>query len=379
MLVVGDDLVFVGGPLTDPENLSIANPALMSRDIATGDLNWTYNRLGAPVIVQNLATDGEHVYALLFSAAQAYPDAPVTYRLVALDGETGDVRWETPTLEELTGLDAAQGHTAGQPVIVGDTVVMNYGPEVLIALDRESGDVAWIIAPDEVASYPMDMVPMITIAANERHVYRALPSGVIQEIDIATGEIVQEFGAPIEGEAVRSVSIHLQGDSIVVVSGYVADGSSSSRIDVYETATKKGGWTSVRPDTLFGEVVVTENAIVVAEAYVPEPSLLERILPFDWGSNDALISVISLDLATGEDLDLFADAELETLPSISAAANTVCLAANTMRCVDPEDNEMQVEEYKVEAYAPFTPPVYWEGQIIIGNGMGPLTVAKPVE
>jgi hypothetical protein len=241
MLVVGDDLVFVGGALTDATNLSIANPTLMSRDIATGEPNWTFRKPGVQLWPQQIATDGEHVYAVLFN-----PNLPMTYRLVALDGETGEVRWETETLHEFAGVEPSERYSTGNPVAAGDIVLVSYGPEILLALDRATGEVVWTHAPEEGQSlYPEDAyLGGSPVVATSETAFRGLPDGSVEEIDLESGTVRSLIPGPQEQEIVTYMTLHLQGDYLVIKREVVSDGGGIRyAIDVHNVVTREGGWT----------------------------------------------------------------------------------------------------------------------------------------
>jgi outer membrane protein assembly factor BamB len=375
MLVVGDDLVFVGGALTDATNLSIANPTLMSRDIATGEHNWTFRKPGVELWPQQIATDGEDVYAVLFN-----PNQPMTYRLIALDGDTGEVRWEIDELHLLAEVEPGERYSTADLVVVGDLVLVPYGPEILLALDMETGEPVWTLAPGEGESlYPEDAyLGGSPVVANSETAFRGLPDGSVEEIDLGSGTVRSMFTGPQDQELVTHMTLHLQGDYMVIKREIMPDtGSIRYTLDVHNIITRQGGWTMGTTSNL-GAVVVTPDLLVVNEITHREPTWIEQVLPFV-NSPMPRTHVLGFDLPTGDEVELLVDGEesFDFPPTLGAAGSIVCVATKTVRCVDRDGNEMVVEGYEVEDYIPHNPPVYWEGQIIIGNGMGPLTIAKP--
>lgn len=384
MLVVGDDLVFVGGALTDPTNLSIANPTLMSRDIASGDHNWSYQKPGTHLWPQQLATDGEHVYAVSFNPIvptdtdTQVMGVPVTYHLVALDSETGEVLWETEQLHEIAGVEPSERYSTGAPVAVDNVVLVPYGPEILIALDSQSGEPVWILAPEEGESlYPDDAyLGGAPVVANGTTAFRGLPDGSVEEVDIETGMVRSMIPGPQDQEIITHMTLHLQGDYLAIVRDVAPDGDNiRSTIDVHNVATGVSGW-SMGTSSSLGNIVVSPDTLIANEFTYREPSWIEQVLPFI-DSPMPQTHVLAFDLATGDGVEMFDLAEFDFPPTVSAAGNAICIATETVRCVDRDGNEMVVEGYEVESYIPQNPPVYWNGQIIIGNGMGPLTIAKP--
>lgn len=375
MLVVGDDLVFVGGALTDPTNLSIANPTLMSRDIATGEHNWAYRKPAVELWPQQIATDGEQVYAVLFN-----PYQPMTYRLIALDGATGEVLWETEQLHALVGVEPSERYGTGRPVAVSGLVLVSYGPEILIALGADTGEPAWMLAPGEGESlYPADAyLGGSPVVANGETAFRSLPDGSVQEIDLASGTVRSVIPGPPDQDIITHMTLHLQGDFLVIKREIVPEtGGIQHTLEVHNIVTRQGGWTMGTTSSLI-DIVVTSDTLIATEITYREASLIEKVLPFIDPPKPA-VHVIALDLASGDDVDLFSGTNFEFPPAISAAGRTVCVAMEQVRCVDREGNGMVVQGYEAENFLRENPPVYWEGRIIIGNGMGPLTIAKPVD
>jgi hypothetical protein len=365
--------VFVGGALTDATNLSIANPTLMSRDIATGEHNWIYRKPGVELWAQQIATDGEHVYAVLYN-----PNLPTTYRLIALDGELGNVRWETSPLHEIAGVEPSERYSTGDPVAVGNLVLVSYGPEILLALDRATGEPVWILAPEEGESlYAEDAyLGGSPVVANGTTALRGLPDGSVEEIDLGSGTDVSVIPGPQDQEIITHMTLHLQGDFLVIKREIVTDsGGIHNTLEVHNIVTRQGGWTMGTPSSLI-DIVVTSDTLIATQITYREASLIEKVLPFIDPPKPA-VHVFALDLASGDDVDLFSGTDFDFPPAISAAGSAVCVAMEHVRCVDREGNEMTVEGYEAENFMRENPPVYWEGQIIIGNGMGPLTVAKP--
>lgn len=373
MVVIDDTLIYMGAPISSSLPLNVNEQILGSIDIPTGEEAWRFVHPGGDMWPIHVATDGEHVYATLDNVTAG------TFRVVSIDSSTGEIRWESADLHEVAGHDLEPYVGPGEPVIVGETVLISYGPESLLALDSSTGEAQWtlVTSEDKDTNPERNPMPTASVVANHDTVFRSLPSGAFQEINIETGKILAETPNPEERWPLTRTSLHLSGDYLIVRRGYIpGDVPEYSRIDVYNIATGQGIWTT-SIDRYLGDILVTDDTLVVPGSLWKEPSLFERIIPFIDYVPTSEVSVLSFDLKTGEVLDLFSDEDFENFPNLSASGNTICMSAYAVRCIDRDGTEMSVEGYEVEQYMSFNPPVYWNGHIIIGNGMGPIMIALP--
>ena len=108
-------------------------------DGATGDLLWQYSRRlprgTAPSVKRGMSLYGERLYVPTSDA-----------HIVALEARTGRVVWDRPAADREDGYRMTGGTlVAGGKVIVGTTGRVG-GGNYIVALDAETGDVAWRFA-----------------------------------------------------------------------------------------------------------------------------------------------------------------------------------------------------------------------------------------
>lgn len=111
-------------------------------------------------------------------------------RLVALDEETGAVRWE------MTGL----GTLNSSPTVAGDTVYLGLRTRTVMAVNRHTGEVRW------TAETSGSIYASPTVVNGEVFVATAFGNNMVYSFDAATGEV--RWQQPVGESAVASMSVY---------------------------------------------------------------------------------------------------------------------------------------------------------------------------
>ena len=120
--------------------------------------------------------------------------------LVSLDAATGAVRWKLSLRGAFGGRPGTWGY-AESPLVDGDSVIVTpVGPEAtMVALDRETGAVRWkaVVPEAQDAAYASTVI----VRAGGRKMYvQLLPSGIFG-IDASDGAFVWRSGEVAQGRA----------------------------------------------------------------------------------------------------------------------------------------------------------------------------------
>lgn len=145
--------------------------------------------------------------------------------LVALDIETGDVRWQTPIAESY-GNAMGDGPRA-TPTIHDGVIFVFTGEGVLCAVEQESGRLEWNI--DTVAAfgtrpaeYGMSSSPLV--AGNHVIVHVGAPAATIGAFDVKTGQPVWKAGRGPAGYSSPTLLDVAGREQVVSVTGEQAIG-----------------------------------------------------------------------------------------------------------------------------------------------------------
>ena len=108
-------------------------------DAATGDLLWQYShrlpRGTAPSVKRGMSLYGERLYVPTSDA-----------HIVALEARTGRVVWDTPVVEGDEGYRMTGGTLVARGKVMVGTTGRAGGGNYIVALDAETGEVAWRFA-----------------------------------------------------------------------------------------------------------------------------------------------------------------------------------------------------------------------------------------
>ena len=187
---VADGRVFVPEWHDDPDSRTLdGTERLVVLDEQTGDILWThewqtsYRMLMATNAIGPRATptvDGDRVYVL-----------GATGRLVCLDVETGDVRWETDYVEDYDTYVPPWGLSSA-PLVDGDRLIALVGGEpnaLVVAFDKRTGVEIWRSL--QVESDVGHAQPVIYEAGGTRQLIVWHPSA-LSSLNPETGDIFWE-------------------------------------------------------------------------------------------------------------------------------------------------------------------------------------------
>lgn len=187
---VADGRVFVPDWHENPDSRTLdGTERLVVLDEHTGDILWThewqtsYRMIRATNAIGPRATptvDGDRVYVL-----------GATGRLVCLDVETGDVRWETDYVEDYDTYVPPWGLSSA-PLVDGDRLIALVGGEpdaLVVAFDKRTGAEIWRSL--HVESDVGHAQPVIYDAGGTRQLIVWHPSA-LSSLDPETGDVYWE-------------------------------------------------------------------------------------------------------------------------------------------------------------------------------------------
>jgi outer membrane protein assembly factor BamB len=197
------DLVFTGSP----------SGRLYAVDIRTGRARWsTLVAGGGASTVFAPITDGDVVVAGYTAFL-----APNVGGVVAVDAETGSLRWQSPFPPSPGGVLSTR--SAGGPLIYGRFVLATGATGIIHAFDRSDGSLQWSIAaldvPPPFGPTAQDHRPL---ARTGDTLFAGSLFGVVVAYDLRTRSELWRYGSLNEG----SVNFRITSDDTAVYIPYLA-------------------------------------------------------------------------------------------------------------------------------------------------------------
>ncbi|MEZ0275735.1 MAG: PQQ-binding-like beta-propeller repeat protein, partial [Roseimicrobium sp.] len=225
-------------------------------DVATGKLLWGHK--DAVRFSEGMGGDGPRATPTIDVEKKLVYSLGATGILNCLDLATGQKKWGRNILTD-TGTKNLMWAKSSAPLLYGPHVIVSGGDTAptLIALRRDTGDIAWKAGSDG-ASYSSPVV--LTLAGREQIV--SVNKFSVTGHDPATGEVLWTFDWPSDNAKV-SQPVPAGDDQILVSSSY---GMKSHLLKVAKDAGGKFActvvWTNTAPRTKF-----SSPAIIGKHAY----------------------------------------------------------------------------------------------------------------
>jgi outer membrane protein assembly factor BamB len=174
-------------------------------------------------------------------------------------------------------------------VMAGDQVVFLQGGE-LLAIDARTGETGWQAPYELYTANEENFVHMPALAHSDNHLYLAQVNGVVEVLDLATGESIDQFNLPATFTDAHPVSVQLYpvpAGLLVTADTYTGSGALTTLMVVnpesgdvvWERSLDQSGRVEVSPD----------GSIAIATYTWESAPLLLRLLGQDGYSSSALI------------------------------------------------------------------------------------------
>lgn len=366
-IIVGDMLIGERTSIIMEDPASFSPNGVYAQDLISGEVLWRSTER----FDTRYTADASGVYGLTSPAT-------ASLRLVALDLDTGTERWRS---EPLTGWSAypedAPNLPADKPLAVDGTVYVPFTDGSVVAFDGVTGDVLWQHEPEAVPAID-EYRSGASIVADERYLYASNAENTISVLERETGEQVNHIEPADLGGDQFWLTLHLQGDRLVLLGRNMGSGEPEGRITVLDAMTGERLW-SAETGTVQSNVLVTPETVGVVHVEFDTANRLERLFGQET-TGDIELSLFDLESgeAIGAPEGVVKPVDGAWQAALASSGNAICVSYTTVTCFDTDGAVTTVEGFETSHITTVGQQILiWDGTLVILDAREQTHIVKP--